>query len=92
MKKLNYGELVSSVWDSLMDFITSKVIVDQADNYTNKKPMTKEYDIKSIFEFAERKLGKITSMIIMFLIVVLIVVTHYKEIQNQKYFTFGHIN
>ena len=45
MKKLNYGELVSSVWDSLMDFITSKVIVDQADNYTNKKPMTKEYDI-----------------------------------------------
>lgn len=45
MKKLNYGELISSVWNSLMEFITSKVIVDQADNYTNKKLMAKEYDI-----------------------------------------------
>lgn len=49
--------------------------------------MIEEYDKKSIFEFAERKLGKITSMILIFLIVVLIVVTHYKEIQNQKYYT-----
>lgn len=49
--------------------------------------MITAYNKEEVFEFAEGIMGKITSMIIMVLVCILILVTNYKKIKDQQYYT-----